>query len=396
MSSTHGPVNEKSVKGMEALSLQETAPQEVPPPYSESQEQPHVATRSMSGGRLQKPIAIPATMPKLGSPFLRAYPPSLEGFGLPKEVFMPLIDDLNRVAVKNPPLQVLGLASNIVGFLPVHGAPIAGAVMGATSALGTYVVSKGRTELFLRKANKEIFKPRGLKVEIGKADALAKVANMPHLNAEGKIDKETALLDPVESWELTPSVTGQERRLRAFEPWIAELQLQDLPALETSKNPLSKWSAAASEKERKKGEKRMLKSRRKAYKKGAGGVDEKYERRMKKLEIQAVAAEKTGDPKAMAKVEMRQFKAERKREKRMAKSGKAHGKNKEEKGAHKILWLIIRNLDADSGEGPDPYTEGPTDISDISSSDSDYSSSSDNSDEEQHDGQRMHVRDAKS
>lgn len=380
MASTQAPIDSKTVKEMESLSLQYTVSQEPPPAYNEPNGQERVVTRTASNNRLQKPIAIPATLPKLGSPFLRAYPPSLEAFGLPKEVFMPLIDDLNRVAVKNPPLQVLGLVNMFVGFVPIQGVQIASATIGAATAVGTYAISKGRTELFLRRVNKEIFQPRGLKVEIGKVEALAKIADMPFLNAQGKVDKETALLSPVESWELTPTVTGQERRLRAFEPWIAQLDLENMPAIQTSKNPLSKWSAAASEKERQKGEKKMLKSRRKAYKKGAEGAEERYDRRMKKLDMQAAEAEELGDTKKKFKVERRREKAERRLDKRMGKADKAHLKNKEEKGTHKVLWLIIRNSDADSGEGPDPYTEGS--LSDIPDSASDSDSSSDSSSSE--------------
>lgn len=376
MDSKHLEVPDENVKAMQSLSLQKTVSDDAPPSYGESMSQERVATRTASTEGLQKPIAIPATDAKLGSPFLRAYPPSIEGFGMPKETFMHFLDDLNRVAVKNPPLQVLGLASNFVGFVPLQSAQIAGAAMGAVSAVGTYVVSKGRTELYLRKANKDIFKPRGLKVEIGKAEALAKIADMPQLDASGKLDKDTPLLNPVEKWELKPTVSGQDRRLRAFEPWIAKLELDNLPQIDTPSNPLSKWSAAASEQQRKKGEKKLMKSRQKAYKKGPEGVDRKHERRMQKLEARAAEAEEMGDMKRLAKAERKMAKREDKYDERMSKAEQKVTKNKEEKSTRKILWLIIRNLDADSGEGPDPYTEGSTDISDLSSSSASSSSSS--------------------
>lgn len=377
MAQVDKPSFTEQTEAMESLSLQKTVPDEPPPSYSDSVEQPQVATRTASNDGLQKPIAIPATTAKVGSPFLRAYPPTIEAFSLPKEVFLRFLDDLNRVAVASPPLKVLGMASNIVGFVPLHEAQIASAAAGAAASIGTYVVSKSRTELYLRKANREIFKPRGLKVEIGKVEALAKIASMPFLDDDGKLDKETALLNPVQSWELTPTITGQERRLRAFEPWIAQLDLEPLPNIDVPKNPLSKWEASASERQRKKGEKRMMKSRQKAYKKGPEGVEDKYQKRMAKLDEQAEEAGNTASTKQARKIEKRRAKAERKHDKRLAKADQAHTKNKEEKGTRKILWLIIRNLDADSGEGPDPYTDGISESSDTSyTSDSSSSSSS--------------------
>ena len=54
---------------------------------------------------LEKVVAIPATSPKLGSPFLRAYPPALEQFGIPQDVFLDFLDGLNRVAGESQKLN---------------------------------------------------------------------------------------------------------------------------------------------------------------------------------------------------------------------------------------------------------------------------------------------------
>lgn len=321
-----------------------------------------VATRyptTTSSSGLRKPIAIPATTPALGSPFLRAYPPSLENFQISRELFLHFLDDLNRVAVANPPLAVLGLAGQIVGFVPLATAQIVGASVQAAATAGTVAVSKGRTELFLRDANRTIFAPRGLNVEIAKLNALAKLADIPILDSDGKLDKRATLLAPIEQDDVsgTQSLTGQQRRLQAMEPYVAHLDIEPLPEIETPSNPLSKWSKAASERQRKKGEEKNIKSRGKAsekFHKEMAKLDEEFAKEMQKLDKEEAKARKEKEPE---KVEKELRKVEKEREKEVREYGKEQAKigkdrikdDKEESGMKKILWLMIRNLDAESG-----------------------------------------------
>lgn len=329
-------------------------PPDPPPPYVLS-----------TAPRLRKPIAIPATNAKLGSPFLRAYPPLLAQYGLAGEDFLTFLDDLNRVAVANPPVQILGLAGTILGFVPLHTAQLVGHVVKTAADVATYGISRGRTEHCLREANRDVFAPRGLKVEIAKLDALAKLAGIPILDAEsGNIDKKAPLLEPLEDAFELNSLGVQQRRLRALEPWIEPLELALLPDVNVPSGVLGRLSAAASERQRRKGEERLMKGRKKAfegYNEDTNEAQEDYDKDMRKLERrEAKARAKKGDD--SEKLDKRLQKVERKREKAIEDYEKERDKvekhrlkdDKEDKGIRKIMWLVIRNVGDPSGLGPNP------------------------------------------
>jgi hypothetical protein len=312
----------------------------------------------MRSSQLTKPVAIPATNARLGSPFLRSYPPSLANYALPPEVFLRFLDNLNRVAVASPPLQVLGLAGTITSFVPLATAQIVGNAVSFAAQAGTVAVSKGRTELYLREANKDIFGPRGLKAEIAKIDAVAKIAGIPILDAAGKIDKKSRLLDDIDV-QTVRTVSGQERRLMALSQWIAPLEVTPLPEIEQQKNPLSRLNQAASERQRRKGEEKLIEDREKAHKKmseDGSKAEREYQKEMRKLDKEEEKVRRKEDghklEKELEKIEKERRKAEREYEKE---SDKLMKEDKEEKALRKILWLVIRNLEDDSGAGPDPY-----------------------------------------
>lgn len=313
------------------------APTDLPPPYTSSDTSDDTSDSDVFIPRinpsktpcLQKPIAIPATSKKLGSPFLRAYPPVLEQYGISSSQFLDLIDELNRSAVKSPPLQVLGLAGTVVSFVPIHTAQIVGTAVDVGSKVAAYAVSKGRTELFIRKVNKNIFVPLGLKLEISKIDALAKVAGIPILDDNGKVKVDAPLLEPLDREALLQQgsteglTTGQQRRLDALTEYIARLDLTALEDVHKSRNPFSNWSAAASERQRNREEKRLMKSRIRAsnkYERGSGKALRKMQKESDELE---------GDVDDLArterKLQRRQDKIERKNAKMIAK-----GKSQEE------------------------------------------------------------------
>lgn len=370
------------------LSSQQSLTAQAPPPYEESTSssqlapppqplavstlleptasQPtanRVVTHTASSNHLHKIVAIPATTPKLGSPFLRAYPPTLSHFRISRDLFLKFLDDLNRVAVQSPPLQVLNLAGTIVGFVPLQTTQIVGGALNAAAGIGTVAVSKGRTELFLRDANRTIFAPRGLKVEIAKIEAMAKIAGMPILNTEGKLDKNASLLAPIEDQDASSAVTGQERRLQALEPYIAHLDLTPLPEIDVPENPLSKWSASVSERNRRKGEGKMLESRNEAhskYYKESEKLEKEYAKDMKKVDreeekVRTKEKDASKREKELKKVAKEREKLEREYAKETQKIDKDRRKDdKEESAMRKILWLVVRNLEDDSGPGGNP------------------------------------------
>lgn len=345
--------------------VQETSKSDRELPYatddrrpSEHTTQPETTNRA-TPSRLSKIIAIPATSPDVGSPFLRSYPPVLMDYNMPKESFLAFLDKLNRVTVKAPPLAVLDAAGTLVSFVPLHTAQIVGSSIGAASKIGAIALSKGQTELFLRESNAQIFNPRGLKAEIAKLEAVARIANMPILDEEGKLDKRAPLLQPIDSIEQVHSISAQQRRLGALQPYTAHLDLTPLPDIEEPTNILSQLSMKASERQRRKEEEKILENRAKQVEKNLENTNKAmkdYKKEMAKLEKDRMKVERKESgskyEKEMAKLEKERQKIEKEFEKE---TGKDKKKDKEEKNMRTILWLVIRDVNAESEVvGPNP------------------------------------------
>jgi hypothetical protein len=237
---------------------------------------------------------------------------------------------------------------------PLATAQIVGNVVSLTARGGTIAISKGRTEMYMRQANNEIFAPRGLKVEIAKLNAIAKMANIPILDDLGKIDKNSKLLNDIDVEDLR-SLSGQQRRLTTLSQWIQPLELEGLPMIEERKNPLSRLSQVVSERQRTNGEKTLIKEREKSHKEG-GKADREYRKEMEKQEAKEEKVRRKKQGHKLEEELDKIAKERRKIEKGYAKeSGKLIKDSKEEKTFRKMLWLVIRNLDKDSGAGPDSY-----------------------------------------
>ncbi|KAJ4423083.1 hypothetical protein N0V82_002212 [Gnomoniopsis sp. IMI 355080] len=358
--------------------------EQIPPPYSTSSEpmpshiqqsSPNPDQQPIRATHLVKPIAIPATSAKLGSPFMRAYPPHLESYGVSRTNFLGFLDELNRSAVASPPVQVLDLAGNIVGFVPLQTAQIVGASVNIAAYMATYGISKGRTETCLRAANRELFAPRGLKAEIAKLDALAKIADIPGVldPVTGKVNKKASILTPIESLGDVQGVSAQQRRLQALERWISPLDMAPLPEIKQSKNMLGKLHTMASEKQRRKEEKKMLKDRDKAFEKlgkasrEAEKVEKEFQKDVKELEekgmeVRLKEADSSGKlEKELGKIEKERIKLIKERDKEMRKLEEDKRKeDKEENSLRKILWLVVRNIEDSSGPGPNPDLDSPS------------------------------------
>lgn len=228
------------------------------PEIATSQDASAAATPSTSRGHLDKPIAIPAIEDSFDSPFLRAYAPILKRYGLPRESFLSFLDQLNKAISSSPPLQVLdatgGILSLIPLLFPLHW--IGSAVSGLAN-VGSLGVSKSRTDVLLRQANRDIFGPRGLQVGISKLDALAHIAKIPILDSHGKVSRRVPLSQqllintqtpntdsnanttPADAWS---ELDVQQRWIKILQPWIAELQMEILPW--TAKSRLTRFNTA--------------------------------------------------------------------------------------------------------------------------------------------------------
>ncbi|KAF7556220.1 hypothetical protein G7046_g6367 [Stylonectria norvegica] len=298
--------------------------------------------------RLRQLIAIPATSAKLGSPFLRAYPPVLAEFDISSDTFLEFVDHLNRVAVASPPLQVLGLAGNIVGMVPLMAAQVVGTAVDVVSTIATVAISKTQVAAVLKQANASLFGPRGLNAQIAKIDAVAKLAGIPIIDASGNIDERSPILAPLEDEDQVHSLSSQQRRLASLQPWISPLSIDALPEVNKPDDRWGRMHAAASERQRKRQETKMTKGREKMHGKwieGSKEAREEYEEEMAELALKESKARNKSDhkvDKGLRKAEKKREKAEKEYEKEMAKVEKRHLKrDKEEKLMKKVLFLII-------------------------------------------------------
>jgi hypothetical protein len=306
--------------------------------------------RLPSPPNLDQPIAIPSTSPSLGSPFLRAYPPSLAPYNLPAPVFLSFLDELNRLMVLSPPLRVLGLAGSIVSMVPLATAQIVGGAVNAAATVGQIGISKGMSAMFIREANEKIFAPRGLKVDLVKLEVVAKAAGIPILDAAGKVKKDTKLLPPME--DPGQDLSGQSRRLVAIAEYTSPLHVLPDEHKDVPDNFFNKMHTRASERQREKEERKVLKRRGKGcgkHRKDASKAQADYDKEMSKLDNEE-AKVRQKEARKPKKLEDELRKIDREREKVQSEywteKGKAIKKDKEEAAVRKILWLLIQKKDA--------------------------------------------------
>ncbi|GJN71439.1 hypothetical protein PLICBS_005504 [Purpureocillium lilacinum] len=344
---------------------------------------PGVASPSPSSPpRLSKLIAIPATDATPGSPFLRAYPPALSPFALPPAPFLAFIDALNRASVASPPVQALRLAGNVVGMVPLHTAQVVGGAVNAAATVATIAVSKARVAALLRGANSDVFGPRGLRVGVVGFRDVALLAGMPFVDARGEIDKDAVVLRPFGADDesqggdhgSTPGITDddirtqsvQQRRLRALQPWLSPLDIDDHPApsstpspttttssSSSSSNPLSKMHAAASDRQRRKEEAKLLSSRRKAHDKWTSEqakLAREHARETQKLDREEGRARGRDSEADLRRVQRRREKVEREYERDLERAERGRGRRDgEEKGLRKLCFLVVTHADGTAG-----------------------------------------------
>ncbi|KAI0539547.1 hypothetical protein GGR58DRAFT_226207 [Xylaria digitata] len=255
-----------------------------------------------------------------------------------------------------PPLRALGLVGEVLEIVPLATTQTVGLAVNAAAQLGTFALSKGATEVYLRKVNKEIFAPRGLKMEIAKLEAMARINKLPILDATGGIRSDVRSLQPLVDVQEIQTMGTAQRWLQALEPFVEPLDLESLPPINTDTNLWGRLQTAASEHERANSQKRILKNRNKALDKYQKGVDEAEERRAKVLAKLEKKERKARDDsrshkiyEKLHKIDQRREKVEMKHDSRIEKATEdSRSKDKEAKAMTKVLWLIIRNVHEDT------------------------------------------------
>ena len=304
--------------------------------------------------KLPRPIAVPQVAARMGMPFARAYSLALQDRGVSMEEFVEFIDNLNVVSTASPPLQVLDLAGGIVGMVPHHIPMIVGNAISLSAKLGTGVMSKGRSAMFLKKANTDFFAPRGLKVQLATSKALKATLGM---------DPDAELVSTLED---SSGMDVQQRRMRALERYVSPLTF-DVPPPNEQTNSLERMSAWQVQRQLQTSENKALKDRGKAIQK-IGSNDEgskaqkEFNKEMAKIEKERSKIDKECE-KDSRKGRKDAEKAVRKREKEMQKLDREvekayeefENENRKEKKdvtkedkeieqANKVLWILIEDL----------------------------------------------------
>ncbi|KAJ3735508.1 hypothetical protein DFJ43DRAFT_1036988 [Lentinula guzmanii] len=141
------------------------------------------------------PIPLPFCIPQVSvnpndqSTFARGYNDALNDIGIPQDVFLNFIDGLNMAIIASPPLRVVDMAGKIIGFIPYHWAMIAGALISTAAGVAMHVLSKTLTDRYLRAANLNLFKPRGLSVRLCTTPAMFALLASSESKARSKLNK---------------------------------------------------------------------------------------------------------------------------------------------------------------------------------------------------------------
>jgi hypothetical protein len=168
---------------------------------------------------LLQPVIIPQLdLPPKGEsvPFARCYSDFLSLHGIPMREFTSFLDGLALAQSPNSALQGLKMFGAGVAALPLPFIPLAGQGISALATSGSGH-SGSRARLYLERAKKEYFEPRGLRLSIIKDF---------DLNPRLQIPAHAHRLAPLTNSTLTDNLS--KRRLEGLAPYVAPLRY-DVP-----------------------------------------------------------------------------------------------------------------------------------------------------------------------
>lgn len=113
---------------------------------------------------LPLPVILPQRRPNSKSRgFARAYAPDLWHYkGIDQQTFLTFLADFHKSSQASPVFQVINVAALAVGFAPSAIAMAVSAAVTAASNAAIEVQSRVRTNIYLDKANQEMFHPKNL------------------------------------------------------------------------------------------------------------------------------------------------------------------------------------------------------------------------------------------
>ncbi|KAK7472220.1 hypothetical protein VKT23_000342 [Stygiomarasmius scandens] len=114
------------------------------------------------------PLCIPQTSvgASFDSAFARAYSDALQDVGISEKMWLDFVDGLNLAIVSSPPVRVVDLFGQAIGFLPWDWAILSSVAIVTATQTGMRVVSKRVADRYLRAANLRLFQPRGLSARL--------------------------------------------------------------------------------------------------------------------------------------------------------------------------------------------------------------------------------------
>ncbi|KAE8379376.1 hypothetical protein BDV26DRAFT_170356 [Aspergillus bertholletiae] len=204
---------------------------------------------------LPKPVVIPQTSHSIhGSiyrPFARAYAPALEKLGISQTDFLAFVDALNEVWLANPYIQAISTTSAVACFVPLLQLQIAALGVHAAAEYGSIKVSQMRTQAYMRLANEQLFRPRGLRVQVLKTRAMLAEVGIPGEVLELGEGSVGAAAGDEEFGDLEGAADGrydpQLRRMEALREFVCPIVYDQGGGAVTKEN----WIKKASDKQEK-------------------------------------------------------------------------------------------------------------------------------------------------
>lgn len=152
-------------------------------------------------------------------PFARAYAPDLDSCGISRSDFLAFVDALNEVWLADPYLQAISVTGNILNFMPLMETQVAGLGVTIAAEYGAFKLSQFRTQAYLKMANEELFKPKGLQVQILKTWEMMREAGIP---------RSVLQLRPIgedERYEdLDEAEPDQEKQRQRYDPQLRRME----------------------------------------------------------------------------------------------------------------------------------------------------------------------------
>lgn len=203
---------------------------------------------------------------------MRAYSPTLSEYQITQPDFLTFLDGLNEGFIANPVLQATSIAGSVMGN--IHPVEIVGIAVEAASEIGSETTSYFRTRAYLKKANAEIFGPRGLKAKIMEFDKMARAVAVHPDELKERMQREAGGLEGAEDIDIgifnsviadgEGGGDGIEARrnprlllLDALQGHVAPLDTEGLPVSPEQRNLLKRWNASFAAKEGQKQHKRL-------------------------------------------------------------------------------------------------------------------------------------------